>query len=425
MLNLSQVEDSEMRQRDQKVEVQCDFGVSDRCRERYQISRQAAARNRGRNDGKLICLYCSRKLKFMGRSNPNAKYKSLDDSFFQTVDTEGEAYLLGWIASDGSVREGRIRLAIRPQDRALLENLRDIICEELPVKSMRDGDLASLTISSKEIARDVCHWLDIGPGPKSKTVAFPDLSSDDLRWAFLRGFFDGDGSVPAPTTERVPRCSITTASDRMRAAIMDVTSIACYHDPQEGKIEWYGNNALDFLHRLYEGATYYLQRKYERYVDWSLWVPALSGGGRYGRELHFKWTKTREEAVVPFKERASDSGYDVTILEKVKEVGRVEFFTTGIKVQPAYGWYFDLVPRSSISKTGYMMANSFGVIDRTYTGPVLVALMKVDPDAPPLDLPARIAQLVPRPIVHAGLKEVDELDETERGEGGFGSTGTE
>jgi deoxyuridine 5'-triphosphate nucleotidohydrolase len=414
-----------MRRRGQKITVRCDFGVSDRCRGSYQISRRAAAKNRKRNDGALICLYCSRTLKFSGRNNPNVKYKSLDDSFFNTIETEGQAYWLGWIASDGSVREDRIQLAIQSRDRVLLERLRAIICDELPIRSIRNGDMVSLTISSSEMVRDVCRWLDIEPGPKSERVGFPDLASDALRWTFLRGFFDGDGSISAPDGEGSPRCSITTSSSRMREAIMDVTSTTYYHDPNEGRLEWNGNNALDFLRRLYDGASYRLPRKYDRYVDWSLWVPALSGGGRYGRELHFRWSKTREDAVPPFKKRASDSGYDLTLVDKVKEAGRVEFFTTGVKVRPAYGWYFDLVPRSSISKTGYVMANSVGVIDRTYTGPILVALMKADPDAPAIELPARIVQLVPRPIVHTEFEEVDTLDATERGSGGFGSTDRE
>ena len=98
-------------------------------------------------------------------------------------------------------------------------------------------------------------------------------------------------------------------------------------------------------------------------------------------------------------------------------------YDTGIKVQPAFGWYFDLVPRSSISKTGYMLANSIGVIDRTYVGPVLVPLRKVDPHAPDLELPARLVQIIPRPIVHIQWEEVEALDETARGAGGFGSTG--
>jgi dUTP pyrophosphatase len=101
----------------------------------------------------------------------------------------------------------------------------------------------------------------------------------------------------------------------------------------------------------------------------------------------------------------------------------VEFFDTCIKVQPDFGWYFDVAPRSSLAKSGYIMANSIGVIDRAYTGTVLIALIKIDPSAGDLELPARIAQLIPRPIVHLQIEEVDSLDETARGAGGFGSTG--
>lgn len=412
-----------MRRRNEKVRVECDFGASEHCRGTYRITRRAQRKNRRRNDGQLICLYCSRKLKFSGRDNPNAKYMSLDDSFFKNVQTEGKAYLLGWIASDGSIREGSIQIALHPRDEVVLETLRRILGAELPIRPMRGGELRVLTINSKEIASDVCRRLRIEPGKKSHTLAFPDLASDALQWAFLRGFFDGDGGIRSPDVERSPSCSLTTASERMREAVLDLCPMQCHHDREESRLEWYGHDALDFLARLYDDASYRLPRKYDRYVDWTQWVPALSGGGRYGRALHFRWAKTKDEAVPPFKERASDSGYDVTLIEKVKQRGRMELYTTGIKVKPEYGWYFDLVPRSSISKTGYMMANSFGVIDRTYTGPVLVALVKVDPNAPDLELPARLAQLVPRPIVHVQFEEVESLEETERGAGSFGSTG--
>jgi dUTP pyrophosphatase len=70
-----------------------------------------------------------------------------------------------------------------------------------------------------------------------------------------------------------------------------------------------------------------------------------------------------------------------------------------------------------------MLANSVGVIDRTYTGNVLVPLRKVDLRMPDLELPARVVQIIPRPIVHVQWQQVDSFDETARGEGGFGSTG--
>jgi dUTP pyrophosphatase len=92
-------------------------------------------------------------------------------------------------------------------------------------------------------------------------------------------------------------------------------------------------------------------------------------------------------------------------------------------VQPAFGWYFDVVPRSSISKSGYMLANSVGVIDRGYTGEILVPLIKIDPSAPDLKLPARLVQMIPRQIIAAELVEVEAFDETVRGSSGFGSTG--
>ena len=130
------------------------------------------------------------------------------------------------------------------------------------------------------------------------------------------------------------------------------------------------------------------------------------------------------EAVPPRKQHASDSGFDLTLIAEGHRHSMVQFYRTGIKVQPAYGWYFDLVPRSSILKTGYMLANSIGVIDRTYVGEVLVPLIKVDPAAPILVLPARVVQMIPRPIVHVELHEVSSLDDSKRGSGGFGSTGS-
>lgn len=133
--------------------------------------------------------------------------------------------------------------------------------------------------------------------------------------------------------------------------------------------------------------------------------------------------KVRPEAQVLAKERVSDSGYDLTLVGVHKKMGVVTLFSTGWIVEPPEGWYFDVVPRSSIIKRGYILANNVGIIDRSYRGEILVPLIKVDPDAPDLELPARVAQLIPRPIVHFEVEEVAELSMTSRGAGGFGSTG--
>jgi len=129
------------------------------------------------------------------------------------------------------------------------------------------------------------------------------------------------------------------------------------------------------------------------------------------------------EAVIPTKSRPSDSGYDVTLIAERRRINEVILYGTGLIVQPPEGYYFDVVARSSIIKTGHMLANNVGIIDRAYRGELLVPLVKLDSDAPSLELPVRLVQLIPRPIVHFSVELVDDLTYTSRGPGGFGSTG--
>jgi dUTP pyrophosphatase len=70
-----------------------------------------------------------------------------------------------------------------------------------------------------------------------------------------------------------------------------------------------------------------------------------------------------------------------------------------------------------------MLANNVGVIDRGYTGEIMIALIKVDDSAPDLEPPCRIAQMIPRRIAHVNLVQYDDIEKTTRNEGGFGSTG--
>ena len=400
-----------------------EFSICSVCGKEFHVKPKRIKRIK--NEFGITCSKeCSNKLKikmYMGRKNPNMKYEKIDDNFFKEVKSEDKAYLLGWIASDGSITKGNIGIAINKKDLKILEILRDIICEELPIIP-KDTDLVSVSISSQSISNDVCRLLNILPEKKSDVVCFPELDTDDLRWSFLRGFFDGDGSIHNITEEcRSPYCTISTSSKNMRKSIIEFSKIPCTENGIN--LSWSGNNALDFLDKIYKNSKFKLSRKYELYLDISTWVPSVSYS-RYYKNDHCKWSKTRIDAVSPSKERASDSGYDLVLLEKIKTVGKVEFYDTGIKVKPNFGYYFQVVPRSSISKTGYMLANSVGIIDRTYLGNIIIALTKIDESMPDLALPIRLAQMIPMPIVHFELEEVDSFDvnETHRGEGGFGST---
>jgi deoxyuridine 5'-triphosphate nucleotidohydrolase len=411
------------------IEVTCELAVSPKCRRQWRIEERLADETRARNEGRVICVFCSRQTKNVGRGNPNAKYLSLDDHYFEKVDSEIKAYLLGWIASDGSIKKNSLSIYVHRKDEGTLRTLRDSFCSAIPIKHKKSTALVGFTINAQRVVTDVCRWLDVVPGKKSGVVGMPLLANDALGWAFIRGVFDGDGSISSidaaykrASTRRgwpAPRCSISNTSTRLLDAIAAFTKIPAHQSSDS--LQWFGTNALDFLGKIYDGAAVYLSRKRDLYLDWCGWAPATN---LKAPNLHplFMWTRVCPEAVAPSKEFASDSGFDLTLIERTKTFGAVEFFRTGIRVQPAFGWYFDLVARSSISKTGYMLANSVGVIDRAYVGEILVPLIKVDPNAPDLPLPSRLIQIVPRQIIAAELIEVDELESTARGAGGFGST---
>lgn len=403
-----------------QVKIRCDFGISEKCKQEYRKEYRLILKDRSYRDmGMDICVYCSRKKYSSGRNNPNCKY-NINDNFFDIVDTEEKAYILGLIASDGHISSGNISIYQSNVNWQVLANVRDIICQDLPING--EG-CSKLSISSKQWVDKVCNLLGITPGKKSHKIKFPNLASEELIWHFLRGYFDGDGSVKSPDKYPSPECKITTSSDDFRKAILEISPYPCTENKSD--IFWYGLNCLDFLGKLYDNSKIRHPRKYNNYIDWCLWSPIIRGKGNSGQVDGIKWYKTNENAIPPYKERVSDSGYDLTLIEKIKSDGIVEVYDTGIKVVPPFGYYFDLVPRSSITKSGFILANSIGIIDRTYRGSIIVALIHIDKDKE-LSLPIRLVQLVPRPIVHFPLIEIplEELDESSRGDGGFGSTGT-
>jgi len=184
--------------------------------------------------------------------------------------------------------------------------------------------------------------------------------------------------------------------------------------------EYFGVDALDVM-----GDTY----RYDKDMGYSKAFTALSNwktqidGITNSTRPRFFFSTTRADAVPPFKARLSDSGFDLTLLEKTRSIGNIEMYSTGIKAYPAYGWYFMLVPRSSIIKSGYMLANNCGIIDRSYTGEILVPLVKVDENAPDLEMPCRLVQLIPQPIIDFEFQETDDDIDSARGTKGFGSSG--
>ena len=126
---------------------------------------------------------------------------------------------------------------------------------------------------------------------------------------------------------------------------------------------------------------------------------------------------------IPKKAHYDDVGYDLEAiqLEKVYENG-CHLFNTGIIVKPPKGYYLEIIPRSSIIKHGWVLANNTGIIDPSYRGELKIALQKINENATELKTPFTLCQLVLRKLYESSILQVENLDETVRGEGGFGST---
>lgn len=402
---------------DRWLRLNVSLQVHPKCPKRHSITKRALAKNLTKN-ASYLCLYCSRRSKFSGRGNPNSKYQLRED-FLDEIDTEEKAYILGLFASDGTLPKGALSIDLHRRDEQILFEVRAILYEgsHVPKIKPKKETLMSLTISNRAMAETVRSHLKCGT-KKADNIKFPELSPY-LRPAFVRGVFDGDGHVKKKRME----CGITTSSLTFRESLLLVSQeweIPGRFEVND-KICWSGLNALDFLGKIYDKSNIHLNRKRDLYLSWCHWRPGH--GGRPALRQGAKFTRCRSAAVYPSKTRVSDSGHDLTLVEKIKQIGLLSFYGTGLKVQPPDGFYFDMIARSSLQKRGYMLANAVGIIDRAYRGEIIAGLFKFDPDAPDLELPARVLQLVPRPIEHFSLVEVEDLDQTSRGTGGFGSTG--
>ena len=140
-----------------------------------------------------------------------------------------------------------------------------------------------------------------------------------------------------------------------------------------------------------------------------------------------KIKKLNEKAIIPSKANATDAGLDLTCIDITTEVGEdavVSFvYHTGIALEIPEGYMGLLFPRSSIAKKSMTLTNSVGCLDSGFRGEV-IAKFKVNTNSiPSIYRPAeRFAQLVIMPIPEVKLELVEELSESERGEGGYGSS---
>lgn len=141
--------------------------------------------------------------------------------------------------------------------------------------------------------------------------------------------------------------------------------------------------------------------------------------------LQIKLKKLHENARLPERAYQDAIGFDLTAISKSvvehSEYGYIEY-GTGWAVEIPSGYAGKLYPRSSISKTGMILANHVGLIDPDYRGEILFRFKWI-PGSKAYEVGEKIGQIVFVQIPEIDMLVVDELSSTSRGDGGFGSSG--
>lgn len=139
--------------------------------------------------------------------------------------------------------------------------------------------------------------------------------------------------------------------------------------------------------------------------------------------IEIKFKKLCAEAVMPTKAHQSDAGADlVATSKKWDDEKQCWIYGTGIATEIPEGYVGLVFPRSSIRKYGLALANSIGVIDSGYRGEIMCSF-KPTGSCPTYNIGDKVAQMIIMPYPTVNYVEVTELSDSERGEGGHGSTG--
>jgi dUTP pyrophosphatase len=133
-----------------------------------------------------------------------------------------------------------------------------------------------------------------------------------------------------------------------------------------------------------------------------------------------------ENATIPTYAHEGDAGMDLySAIDAVIPYGETVKIPTDVAMEIPTGFVGLIYPRSGLAtKQGLRLANCVGVVDSGYRGNVIVALYNDSKQPQEIHKGDRIAQMVIQPFVSLSLNVVDELENTERGEGGFGSSGS-
>lgn len=249
------------------------------------------------NEGKLGINKLAEKYKlgnklryYLSKNNLSRpkKRQDIDHSFFKCIDSEEKAYWLGFIFADGNVSDYTkgthkycLEITLKSSDKSHLIKFKEAIGYSGDISDRVQGNYKScrISFSSKELILDL---IEHGCTPrKSLTLEFPSSVPDCYMRHFIRGYFDGDGSVNCYHAEGStrPKINISILGTNMFLSdlqeflynVLGLTKNKIYSNKTKGEAMEYKKawkQAVIFLHYIYDDSTIYLDRKYNFFKDY-------------------------------------------------------------------------------------------------------------------------------------------------------------
>lgn len=332
----------------------------------------------------------------------------IDKDYFKTIDNCDKAYLLGKIVfniNEIDTNENDQHTVLKIYDSSDLdidcfdvdENEYSMIDSPDMIKDILDHTNMKVSLS--------CHNSDIG--------YFIKKHDRQYSIEYVKAYFEKHGNISV--NNDCVKCIITCYNNENLVIFADFFGIP-YKSMKMfnlSQIIYTGVNVIDLLGIIYSNTS--VVSKSKQYMDF---VGLLKK-----QKPSMKVLKVDDSAIIPSKANFSDVGHDLTVIGIHKTINsRTVLCRTGIKLDIPVGYYVEIVPRSSIIKSGYMLANSIGIIDCSYKGELFVALTKIDEESPEVTFPFKCAQLITRKQIFPDMIETYEIDTSKRDSGGFGSS---
>lgn len=236
--------------------------------------------------------------------NRKPRKREIVADFFSEINTEEKAYILGLFYADGCNMpyKGTARIGLKESDEELLIKIRNLICPTQPIiKRDRKDDrfngtpFCTLNLFSKKICEDLSRWGCVPA--KTMKLTFPDFLDESLVRHFVRGYFDGDGCISYGINKRgYLQCGVTIVGTKdfcseLGQLITNRLNIKVYmykrwkernnntRQLQFGTVKY----IQSFINWIYDDSTIYLERKYQKYLEFNKLIQFKKEGNQNER----------------------------------------------------------------------------------------------------------------------------------------------